>query len=187
MGFHSLRYLGIQIDSNAFFESLFQETLKLIRNMCRIVRTKKARADLKACAAYTRILNMATHRGSAGPWSLERLREWDKPLEALYRKIHKCLPNTPTELIYLDPKEDSVGLGMPCLSDRCQEEKWGKIHRSLCLGGGLLSGSRGLSTEVDTIRWLSNYCRTWFNTYCEQRWLLRVEPDRMGHNSGKAS
>ena len=75
MGFHSLRYLGIQIDSNAFFESLFQETLKLIRNMCRIVRTKKASADLKACAAYTRILNMATFRGSAGPWSLERLRE----------------------------------------------------------------------------------------------------------------
>ena len=86
---------------------------------------------------------MATYRGSAGPWSLERLREWDKPLEALYRKIQKCLPNTPTELIYLDPKEDSVGLGMPCLSDRCQEEKWGKIHRSLCLGGDSAVAAEG--------------------------------------------
>ena len=111
--------------------------------MCRIVRTKKASADLKASAAYMRILNMATYRGSVGPWSLERLREWDKPLEALYRKIHKCLPNTPTEIIYLDPKEDSVGLGMPCLSDRCQEEKWGKIHRSLTLGGDSAVAAEG--------------------------------------------
>jgi hypothetical protein len=185
MGFHSLRYLGIQIDSNAFFESLFQETLKLIRNMCRIVRTKKASADLKACSAYTRILNMATYRGSAGPWSLERLREWDKPLEALYRKIHKCLPNTPTEIIYLDPKEDSVGLGMPCLSDRCQEEKWGKIHRSLCLGGGLSSCSRRLPSQVNKTRKSSNHCRTWCNTWCKQRWVLCVEPNRMGCISGK--
>ena len=66
MGFHSVKYLGIQIDSNAFYERLSQETLKLIKNMCRIVRTKKASADLKASAAYTRISNMATTRGSMG-------------------------------------------------------------------------------------------------------------------------
>jgi hypothetical protein len=31
MGFHSVKYLGIQIDSNTFYERLFQETLKLIK------------------------------------------------------------------------------------------------------------------------------------------------------------
>ena len=32
---------------------------------------------------------------------------------------------------------------MPCLSDRCQEEKWGKIHRSLCLGGDSAVAAEG--------------------------------------------
>ena len=40
-GFHSVPYLGIKIDSNNIYERMFQETLKLIKDMCRIVRGKK--------------------------------------------------------------------------------------------------------------------------------------------------
>ena len=54
MGFHSVPYLGIKIDSNNIYERVFQETLKLIKNMCRTVRGKKASTDLKACSAFTR-------------------------------------------------------------------------------------------------------------------------------------
>ena len=32
---------------------------------------------------------------------------------------------------------------MPCLSNRCQEEKWGKIHRSLTLGGDSAVAAEG--------------------------------------------
>ena len=40
MGFHSVPYLGIKIYSNNIYERMFQKTLKLIKNMCRIVRGK---------------------------------------------------------------------------------------------------------------------------------------------------
>ena len=111
--------------------------------MCRVLRAKKASTDLKACSALTRILNSAIYRGSVGPWSLEKLREWDKPLESLYRKIHNCMNNYATELIYFDPADDVPGLGMPCLSDRCQDDKCAKIHRALTLGGDSAVAAEG--------------------------------------------
>ena len=91
--------------------------------MCRVIGSKKATADLKACSIFLRVITMATYRGSVGPWSLERLREWDKPVEALYRNIHSCMGCLSKEILYMSPAEGQVGLGLPCLSDRCQEEK----------------------------------------------------------------
>ena len=86
---------------------------------------------------------MATYRGSVGPWSLERLREWDKPVEALYRKIHSCMGCLSTEILYMSPAEGQVGLGLPCLSDRCQEEKWAKLHRAMITGGDSAVAAEG--------------------------------------------
>ena len=40
-GLHSLKYLGIPIDSNNLYEKLFQETLQIIRNMRRVIASKK--------------------------------------------------------------------------------------------------------------------------------------------------
>jgi hypothetical protein len=131
---HSIKYLGCQIDSDNQSEKLFQETLLTIRRMCRTIGSKKASAEVKASAASLRIISMATYRGAAGPWSLERLREWDKPLEALYRKISKCMKSFPTQLLYTDAA-DQGGLGFPCLSDRIQEEKYARLHRCLVTGG----------------------------------------------------
>ena len=143
-GLHSLKYLGIQIDSNNSFEKLFQETLHIIRNMCRVIASKKkATADLKACAVFLRVISMATYRGSVGPWSLERLREWDKAVEYLYRKIHSCMKCLSREILYMSPAEGQVGLGLPCLSDRCQEEKWAKLHRGMITGGDSGVASEG--------------------------------------------
>ena len=102
----------------------------MIRRMCRTIATKKASAEVKASAASLRVISMATYRGAAGPWSLEKLREWDKPLEALYRKISKCMRSFPTQLLYTD-SADQGGLGFPCLSDRIQEEKYARLHRCL--------------------------------------------------------
>ena len=68
IGFSSITYLGIHSDSNSLFERLFQETLQIIRNMCRIFGSKKASA---ASAALLRVISMATYRGAKGPWSLE--------------------------------------------------------------------------------------------------------------------
>ena len=82
---HSIKYLGCQIDSDNQSKRLFQETLLMIRKMCRTIATKKASIEVKAAAASLRVNSMATCRGAVGPWSLEKLREWDKPLEALYR------------------------------------------------------------------------------------------------------
>ena len=93
---HSIKYLGCHIDSNNLYETLFQETLLMIRQMCRIISSKKASAEVKASAATLRVISMTTYRGAVGPWSLEKLREWDKPLEALYRKISKCMKSFPT-------------------------------------------------------------------------------------------
>ena len=143
-GLHSLKYLGIHIDSNNFHEKLFQETLRIIRSMCRVIGSKKATADLKACSIFLRVITMATYRGSVGPWSLERLREWDKPVEALYRKIHSCMSCLSKEILYMSPAEGQVGLGLPCLSDRCQEEKWAKLHRAMITGGDSAVAAEGL-------------------------------------------
>ena len=41
MGFYSAPYRGIKIDSTNIYERMFQETLKLLKNMCQIVRGKK--------------------------------------------------------------------------------------------------------------------------------------------------
>ena len=38
------------------------------------------------------------------------------------------------EILYMSPAEGQVGLGLPCLSDRCQEEKWAKLHRAMITG-----------------------------------------------------
>ena len=88
----------------------------MIRQMCRTIGRKKASAEVKASAATLRVISMATYRGAVGPWSLEKLREWDKPLEALYRKISKCMKSFPTQLLYTSA--DQCGLGFTCLSDR---------------------------------------------------------------------
>ena len=53
------------------------------------------------------------------------------------------MDNYATELIYFYPADDVPGLGMPCLSDRCQEEKWAKIHRALTLGGDSAVAAEG--------------------------------------------
>ena len=42
-----------------------------------------------------------------------------------------------------NPDDDVPGLGMPCLSDRCQEEKWAKIHRALTTGGDSAVAAEG--------------------------------------------
>jgi len=108
-----------------------------------VIALKNPTADLKTCAIFLRVISMATYRGSVGPWSLERLREWDKPVEALYRKIHSCMSCLPRALLYMDPAEDQVGLGLTCLSDRCQEEKWAKIHRAMVTGGDSAVAAEG--------------------------------------------
>ena len=74
---HSIKYLGCHIDSNNLYETIFQETLLMIRQMCRIIGSKKASAEVKASAAILRVISMATYKGGAGPWSLEKLRKWD--------------------------------------------------------------------------------------------------------------
>ena len=108
----------------------------MIKKMCRTIGSKKASAEVKASA-------MATYRGAAGPWSLEKLREWDKPLEALYRKISKCMKSFPTQLLYTDAA-DQGGLGFTCLSDRIQEEKYARLHRCLVTGGDSAVAADGL-------------------------------------------
>ena len=40
-GLHSLKYLDIPIDSNNLYEKHFQETLRIIRNMCKVIASKK--------------------------------------------------------------------------------------------------------------------------------------------------
>ena len=44
----------------------------------------------------------------------------------------------------MDPADDQPGLGMICLLDRCQEEKWAKLHRALTLGGDTAVAAEGL-------------------------------------------
>ena len=140
---HSIKYLGCQIDSDNQSERLFQETLLMIKKMCRTIGSKKASAEVKAAAASLRVISMATYRGAAGPWSLEKLREWGKPLEALYRKISKCMKSFPTQLLYTDAA-DQGGLGFTCLSDRIQEEKYARLHRCLVTGGDSAVAADGL-------------------------------------------
>ena len=53
----------------------------------------------------------------------------------------KCFPRAS---LYMDPDDDQPGLGMICLSDRCQEEKWAKLHRALTLGGDTAVAAEGL-------------------------------------------
>ena len=139
---HSIKYLGCHIDSNNLYETIFQETLIMIRQMCRTIGRKKASAEVKASAATLRVKSMATYRGAVGPWSLEKLREWDKPLESLYRKISKCMKSFPTQLLYTSA--DQCGLGFTCLSDRIQEEKFARLHRCITSGGNSKVAADGL-------------------------------------------
>ena len=149
--FSSITYLGIHIESNSLFERLFQETLQIIRNMCRIIGSKKASADVKASAAFLRVISMATYRGAKGPWSLEKLLEWDKPLEKLYRKIEKCMDGFPTHLLYVDSKSQG-GLGYPCLSDKIQENKFAMVHRCSVTGGDSRVAADGLLLRAARIQ-----------------------------------
>ena len=57
---HSIKYLGCHIDSNNLYETIFQETLLMIRQMCRTIGRKKASAEVKASAATLRVISMAT-------------------------------------------------------------------------------------------------------------------------------
>ena len=43
----------------------------------------------------------------------------------------------------MSPAEGQVGLGLLCLSDRCQEEKWAKLHRAMITGGDSAVAAEG--------------------------------------------
>jgi len=95
--------------------------------MVGVVKNRRASAELKICAINLRLSNVAVYRGKVGPWSLDKFREWDGPIEKLYRHVLKCRTGFPTALLYRSVEDG--GLGLPCTSDIIQQEKISMLHR----------------------------------------------------------
>jgi len=125
----SLKYLGTQLDNNNRHEKMFKDTKTLIVRMCGILRRRRASPELKRCTIYLCVMAIAAYRGKHGPWSLEKLREWDRPLEALYRHFGKWTAGHPRGLMYANIEDG--GEGYRCLSDWICELKFRSLQKCL--------------------------------------------------------
>jgi len=138
----TMPYLGIKLDGDNQHDTLFKETLAMINGMCKVIRAKKASANLKRCTAYLMILTAAAYRGRMGPWSLEKLQEWDRPLEKLYRVLGKWTRGHPRGLMYGDV--DDTGEGYRRLSDWICELKFAALHRCMQMDDASRIAAKGL-------------------------------------------